>query len=238
MLPLLPCCQGNALFDFSGTGPEVAGNCNAPRAVTLSALIYCLRCLVGHDVPLNQVHPPHTLTLTLTSLHPHTHTLTLTSLHPHTHTLTLTLTSVHPHTHTLTLTLTSLHPHTHTLTLTLTLLHPHTLTPSHPHTHILTPSHSHPHTHIHTLTPSHSHTLISSHSHSLASSHCHNVSLHRVILTRLQYNYDVSVRIITSIIITSLGLVLRTVCHSLNFTLSRFSRAPSLTGSVSHAVTS
>lgn len=39
---------------FSGTGTEVWGNCNAPRAITLSALIYCLRCLVGHDVPLNQ----------------------------------------------------------------------------------------------------------------------------------------------------------------------------------------
>lgn len=47
--------QGNAVFDFSGTGPQVEGNCNAPRAVTLSALIYCLRCMVGHDVPLNQV---------------------------------------------------------------------------------------------------------------------------------------------------------------------------------------
>ena len=31
------------------------GNCNAPRAVTLSAIIYCLRCMVGYDVPLNQV---------------------------------------------------------------------------------------------------------------------------------------------------------------------------------------
>lgn len=39
---------------FRGTGPEVWGNCNAPKAVTLSALIYCLRCMVGHDVPLNQ----------------------------------------------------------------------------------------------------------------------------------------------------------------------------------------
>jgi len=32
----------------------VFGNCNAPRAITLSAIIYCLRCMVGHDVPLNQ----------------------------------------------------------------------------------------------------------------------------------------------------------------------------------------
>lgn len=39
----------------SGTGYEVWGNCNAPRAVTLSAIIYCLRCIVGQDVPLNQV---------------------------------------------------------------------------------------------------------------------------------------------------------------------------------------
>jgi len=43
------------VFDFTGTTPEVYGNCNAPRAVTLSAIIYCLRCMVGHDVPLNQV---------------------------------------------------------------------------------------------------------------------------------------------------------------------------------------
>ncbi|XP_028660115.1 5-oxoprolinase [Erpetoichthys calabaricus] len=46
--------QGSALFDFSGTGYEVFGNCNAPRAITLSALIYCLRCMVGQDIPLNQ----------------------------------------------------------------------------------------------------------------------------------------------------------------------------------------
>uniref|UniRef100_A0A4W2FE31 5-oxoprolinase, ATP-hydrolysing n=1 Tax=Bos indicus x Bos taurus TaxID=30522 RepID=A0A4W2FE31_BOBOX len=46
--------QGSAVFDFSGSGPEVFGNLNAPRAITLSALIYCLRCLVGRDIPLNQ----------------------------------------------------------------------------------------------------------------------------------------------------------------------------------------
>ncbi|XP_043192342.1 5-oxoprolinase-like [Amphibalanus amphitrite] len=46
--------EGSAVFDFSGTGYEVYGNCNAPRAITLSAVIYCLRCMVGHDVPLNQ----------------------------------------------------------------------------------------------------------------------------------------------------------------------------------------
>ncbi|XP_045540386.1 5-oxoprolinase [Papilio machaon] len=46
--------KGSAVCDFTGTGVEVWGNLNAPRAITLSALIYCLRCMVGHDVPLNQ----------------------------------------------------------------------------------------------------------------------------------------------------------------------------------------
>uniref|UniRef100_A0A671QP07 5-oxoprolinase-like n=1 Tax=Sinocyclocheilus anshuiensis TaxID=1608454 RepID=A0A671QP07_9TELE len=46
--------QGSAVFDFTGTGTEVWGNCNAPRAITFSALIYCLRCMVGQDIPLNQ----------------------------------------------------------------------------------------------------------------------------------------------------------------------------------------
>ncbi|KAL4234607.1 hypothetical protein ACF0H5_006248 [Mactra antiquata] len=46
--------KGTAVCDFSDSSYEVYGNLNAPRAVTLSALIYCLRCMVGHDVPLNQ----------------------------------------------------------------------------------------------------------------------------------------------------------------------------------------
>ncbi|XP_067872121.1 5-oxoprolinase isoform X2 [Heterodontus francisci] len=46
--------KGTAVFDFTNSGPEVFGNCNAPRAITLSALIYCLRCMVGQDIPLNQ----------------------------------------------------------------------------------------------------------------------------------------------------------------------------------------
>lgn len=45
--------EGSAVFDFSQTGEEVYGNCNAPESITYSAIIYCLRCLVGHDVPLN-----------------------------------------------------------------------------------------------------------------------------------------------------------------------------------------
>lgn len=46
--------SGDALFDFSGTGSEVKGNTNAPRAITSSAIIYALRCLVNESIPLNQ----------------------------------------------------------------------------------------------------------------------------------------------------------------------------------------
>ncbi|EPQ31957.1 uncharacterized protein PFL1_00156 [Pseudozyma flocculosa PF-1] len=46
--------QGSAVFDFEGTGPEVAANFNCPRSVASSAIIYCLRCMVSADIPLNQ----------------------------------------------------------------------------------------------------------------------------------------------------------------------------------------
>ena len=46
--------QGTAVFDFKGTGAEVYGNTNAPKSVTFSAIIYCLRCLINLDIPLNQ----------------------------------------------------------------------------------------------------------------------------------------------------------------------------------------
>jgi 5-oxoprolinase (ATP-hydrolysing) len=46
--------RGEATFDFEGTSPEVYGNWNAPEAVTAAAVIYCLRCLVDVDIPLNQ----------------------------------------------------------------------------------------------------------------------------------------------------------------------------------------
>lgn len=45
---------GTAVFDFEGTGSEVYGNINAPTSVTYSAIIYCLRCLINLDMPLNQ----------------------------------------------------------------------------------------------------------------------------------------------------------------------------------------
>lgn len=44
---------GSAMFDFEGTGCQVLGNTNAPAAVTYSAVIYALRCLVKSDIPLN-----------------------------------------------------------------------------------------------------------------------------------------------------------------------------------------
>lgn len=45
---------GEATFDFGGTSAEVYGNWNAPEAVTAAAVIYCLRCLLDVDIPLNQ----------------------------------------------------------------------------------------------------------------------------------------------------------------------------------------
>ncbi|RFU29743.1 hypothetical protein B7463_g6603, partial [Scytalidium lignicola] len=46
--------DGSADFDFTGTGPENLNNLNAPKSVCLSAIIYCLRCLINDDIPLNQ----------------------------------------------------------------------------------------------------------------------------------------------------------------------------------------
>ncbi len=43
-----------ATIDFSGTGPAVDTNLNAPRAVTVAAVLYVLRCLVGEPIPLNR----------------------------------------------------------------------------------------------------------------------------------------------------------------------------------------
>lgn len=44
---------GDATFDFTGTGPEVRGNLNAPISVVHSAIIYCMRAMVNEDIPLN-----------------------------------------------------------------------------------------------------------------------------------------------------------------------------------------
>eukprot|EP00179_Madagascaria_erythrocladioides_P017269 CAMPEP_0198332356 /NCGR_PEP_ID=MMETSP1450-20131203/18222_1 /TAXON_ID=753684 ORGANISM="Madagascaria erythrocladiodes, Strain CCMP3234" /NCGR_SAMPLE_ID=MMETSP1450 /ASSEMBLY_ACC=CAM_ASM_001115 /LENGTH=365 /DNA_ID=CAMNT_0044036799 /DNA_START=38 /DNA_END=1135 /DNA_ORIENTATION=+ len=42
------------VFDFTESDGQVPGNTNAPPAITKSAVIYCLRCLVDEDIPLNQ----------------------------------------------------------------------------------------------------------------------------------------------------------------------------------------
>jgi 5-oxoprolinase (ATP-hydrolysing) len=44
---------GRLVVDFAGTGPESPTNLNAPRAVTVSALLYVLRLLAGREIPLN-----------------------------------------------------------------------------------------------------------------------------------------------------------------------------------------
>lgn len=44
---------GSAVLDFTGTGAQVLGNWNAPEAITNSAVLYALRCMVGNDIPLN-----------------------------------------------------------------------------------------------------------------------------------------------------------------------------------------
>jgi 5-oxoprolinase (ATP-hydrolysing) len=45
---------GSACFDFSGSSMQLPNNLNTPRAVTLSTILYCLRCLMDSDIPLNQ----------------------------------------------------------------------------------------------------------------------------------------------------------------------------------------
>jgi N-methylhydantoinase B len=40
-----------AVVDFRGSSPQVAGAINAVEAITVSAVSYCFRCLVGVDVP-------------------------------------------------------------------------------------------------------------------------------------------------------------------------------------------
>ena len=41
------------VVDFSGTSPQLAGNLNAPIAVTKAAVLYVFRTLIDEDIPLN-----------------------------------------------------------------------------------------------------------------------------------------------------------------------------------------
>ena len=43
----------SATIDFTGTSAQVASNFNAPRAVTMAAVLYVFRTLVDDDIPLN-----------------------------------------------------------------------------------------------------------------------------------------------------------------------------------------
>ncbi|MGC9235618.1 MAG: hydantoinase B/oxoprolinase family protein [Thiomonas sp.] len=43
----------SAVIDFTGTSPQQPDNLNAPRAVTVAAVLYVFRCLVDDDIPLN-----------------------------------------------------------------------------------------------------------------------------------------------------------------------------------------
>jgi 5-oxoprolinase (ATP-hydrolysing) len=49
----LSAANGKLVIDFAESGAESAGNLNAPRAVTLAAVLYVLRALVGRPIPLN-----------------------------------------------------------------------------------------------------------------------------------------------------------------------------------------
>jgi len=46
--------DGSAIFNFSDTGAQQWGNLNTPRAVTTSAVLYCLRSMIAEEIPLNQ----------------------------------------------------------------------------------------------------------------------------------------------------------------------------------------
>jgi 5-oxoprolinase (ATP-hydrolysing) len=42
-----------ATLDFTGTDAVLPGNLNANRTIVTSAILYCLRCLIAKDIPLN-----------------------------------------------------------------------------------------------------------------------------------------------------------------------------------------
>lgn len=53
-LRVTPGEDGKVLFDFTGSSMQSYSNINAPMAITYSAIIYCMRCLVDEAIPLNQ----------------------------------------------------------------------------------------------------------------------------------------------------------------------------------------
>jgi len=60
-----------AHLDFTGTSPPVKSNLNANRAIVKAAVIYCFRCLIDEEIPLNEgVLAPLELTLPVCLLNP------------------------------------------------------------------------------------------------------------------------------------------------------------------------
>ncbi|HMN81963.1 MAG TPA: hydantoinase B/oxoprolinase family protein, partial [Burkholderiaceae bacterium] len=45
--------RGEATIDFTGTSPQQPNNFNAPRAVTMAAVLYVFRTLVDDEIPMN-----------------------------------------------------------------------------------------------------------------------------------------------------------------------------------------
>lgn len=63
-----------AVFDFSGTAPVLPNNLNANQAIVTAAVMYCLRCLIAEDIPLNEgVLSPITIKLPDCLLNPPRH---------------------------------------------------------------------------------------------------------------------------------------------------------------------
>jgi 5-oxoprolinase (ATP-hydrolysing) len=64
---------GAATIDFSGTGLVHAGNLNATPAIATSAVLYCFRCLIDEEMPLNAgMHRPLQIVLPTCILNPPT----------------------------------------------------------------------------------------------------------------------------------------------------------------------
>lgn len=65
----------SAVIDFDGTGPVLPNNLNANRAIVTAAVMYCLRCLIDEDIPLNEgVLAPIQVVLPKCLLNPPGHT--------------------------------------------------------------------------------------------------------------------------------------------------------------------
>ena len=46
--------DGGGSLDFAGTAPPLPTNLNANRAIAKAAILYCFRCLIDEDIPLNE----------------------------------------------------------------------------------------------------------------------------------------------------------------------------------------